>query len=232
MNPTMKAIWWLPRIFAAVGFALLLWASGLYTKEHAFVGRATHTNGTVVDLSYSPSSRGGSFYPVFRFTDVRGQPFTVRSHLGSRPASRHVGEVVPVLYDPANPDGARIASFANLYLATSITTVLGLIFGGMGALWLFLVHRADARAEELRHSGVKIQAKVVGIEERRGITVNNRHPWRITAEAQEPARAGQVFRSANIWMDPTPYVKDTVDVFVDRNDPSKHLIDLGFLPSD
>ncbi len=228
----MKTLWWLPRIFAGVGTTLLLISSWLYTGEHGFVARASRTTGTVVELRFRPSSDGGSYYPIFKFSDARGETHNVSSQVGSRPASRRVGDVVPVLYDPADPAHARMAGFFQLHVGSFITGLLGLIFGGIGFGWLFLARRSDALAEELRHSGVRIQAKVVGVEERRAITVNNRHPWQITAEAEEPGRAGQLFRSGHIWQDPRPYVKETVQVFVDRNDPSRHHVDLSFLPAE
>jgi hypothetical protein len=39
-----------------------------------------------------------------------------------------------------------------------------------------------------------------------------------------------VFKSANIWEDPTPHVGQTVDVLVDRYDPKRYVVPLDFLP--
>ena len=72
---------------------------------------------------------------------------------------------------------------------------------------------------------------MVDIERRTNIRVGSRHPYRIVAQWQDPATGVvQVFRSANIWFDPTQYVGETVDVFVDNADSRRHVVDLDFLP--
>jgi hypothetical protein len=227
----MRVLVWLPRMFAGVGVVMMGASLWLYRGEQGFVRRATRTEGVVTALNYrTDSDGGGAYYPVFRFTDDAGSTHEVQARAGSKPASREVGEQVPVLYDPADPDGARIDSYFNLHVGSFVTTILALVFGGVGIIWLWLARRAAALEEELRRSGVRIEARVVEVEERRNITVNRKHPWRIIAESDEPARAGQRFRSANIWDDPRPHMKETVTVFVDRNDPRRHHVDIGFLP--
>jgi hypothetical protein len=229
---TMRALWLLPRIFAAVGAALLALTFWLYSREQAFVAGASHAVGTVVQLSVDRNDNGSTvYYPIVAFTTARGDSVTVRSKVGSNPPSWRVGDAVDVLYDPADPQGARLAGFFHLHIGSFVFGILGLVFGAIGGIWLYLVRRAAAMAEEVRAHGQRIQAKVIEIERRTNIRVGSKHPFRIIAQGE--ASGGKevvLYRSANIWFDPTEYVGDTVTVFVDHNDPSRHVVDLDFLP--
>lgn len=227
----MRTLRIVPRVFAAVGVLMLFIMSWVHTRERRFVAGAARASGTVVDLEYSRSSDGGAYYPVIRFVTAAGESVTFRSHVGSSPPSHQVGETLEVLYDPAAPQGARTAGFFALYLGSFITGLFALIFGGVGGVWIAIQRRAAAFADEVRRTGRRIEAKVVEIEQRTNIRVGSRHPYRIVAQWQDPAtHAVQVFRSANIWFDPTEYVGETVGVFVDRDEPRRHLVDLDFLP--
>ena len=228
----MRALRIIPRVFAAVGVLMLFIMSWVNTRERRFVAGAARASGTVVDLEYSRSSDGGgAYYPVIRFGTAAGETVTFRSRVGSSPPSHHVGETLEVLYDPAAPQGAHTAGFFALYLGSFITGLFALIFGGVGGIWIAVQRRAAAIAEAVRRTGRRIEAKVVEIERRTNIRVGSRHPYRIVAQWQDPAtQAVQVFRSANIWFDPTEYVGETVGVFVDPYEPRRHVVDLDFLP--
>lgn len=225
----MRALWWFPRVFAGIGLLLLVIGTYVYSREQAFITGATRTEGRIVRMQESHDDDGTTYRPVFEFTDARGQTYTGVSRVGTSHPSRKIGDAVPVLYDPANPDEARIASYFQLHIGSFVLSLLALVFGGVGFVWLYLVRRREAMIEELRLSGARVKAKVIGIHQRTNITVNNRHPWRIEAEAQEASRAGQIYYSGNIWSDPREKVPETVEVWVDRNDPRRHHIELGFI---
>ncbi len=226
----MRTLRVLPRVFAAIGLVLALVAATLYTSERRFVTTATRATGTVVELEGQTDSDGDRmYYPRVRFTTEAGESVTFRGRVGSRPPSYHVGETVEVLYRPGDAAGARIKGFS-LYLGTFVTGLLALIFGGIGGVWLHVERRAAALEEDLRAHGRRVQARVVDVELRTNLTVNNRHPWRIVAEWRERESSEPVtFRSANIWDDPAGKVGETVDVFVDRYDPRRYHVDLEFL---
>jgi hypothetical protein len=228
----MRVLWLLPRIFAGFGLVMLVVTFGLYSREQAFIKRASHAAGTVVDLQFSRGSDGGgAYYPLVAFRDVRGDSFVVRSHAGSNPPSWRRGDAVDVLYDPADPQGARIGSFFQLHLGSFISSTFALVWSLIGGIWLFVDRRGRLVAARLRQDGQRVQAKVVEIQRRTNIRVGMTHPYRIIAQGEAPAGGGVVvYRSANIWFDPTQYVGETVNVFVDRDNPKRHVVDLDFLP--
>jgi hypothetical protein len=228
----VRALWWLPRVFALVGAVLLTIGAWLYMREQAFVTGAARATGTVVDLRYERSSDGGgAYYPTVAFVTAGGDSVTVRSRVGSSPPSWRVGETAEVLYDPANPLDARMSGFFQLHIGSFVLGVLATVFGGIGGIWLYLVGRAAAIAAEVRATGQRIEAKVIEIERRTNIRVGQKSPFRIVAQGEvSGGREVVLYRSANIWFDPTPYVGETVSVYVDRNDPGRHVVDLDFLP--
>lgn len=89
-----------------------------------FVKRAEPAIGRVERFVQSASKRrvngvtreSTTHYPVFSFRDAKGTSHMVTSSTGSGKPAYEAGQEVPVLYDPAAPDSARINSFSNLWL--------------------------------------------------------------------------------------------------------------------
>jgi hypothetical protein len=222
----VRSLYFIPRIFAAVGFVLVLLASWFVTSERRFVRQAERATGTVTDLEYRRDSDGdGSYYPVVAFTTSRGEQVSFRSRTGRNPPAFERGESVGVLYQPADPSQARTATFFSLYGGSFVTSLLALIFGGVGFGWLFVERRARRIAEECRRFGQRIEAKVARIELRTNVSVNRRHPWRVVAEHE-----GREYFSPNIWEDPSGRVGESVTVFVDRHYPKRYVMDVELAP--
>lgn len=218
----MRALYWIPRIFAGVGFVLLLSASMVITSERRFVKSAVRTTGTVTDLDFSrDSDGGGAYFPIVAFTTANGEQQTFRSRSGRNPAAYRVGDRVDVLYPAGDPAGARTAGFFSLFIGSFVLSLLAGIFSSIGFIWLWLERRARKIAEEVRQFGRRVEAKVVGIEHRTSFKVNNRSPYRVIAEHE-----GARFYSANIWENPEGKVGETVSVWVDRNNPKRYAMDL------
>lgn len=95
---------------AAAGGVVLLVGLVLYARTRSFVARALSTQGTVVGLQRAGGSRGTTLRPVVQFPLPDGTIVTFTNRWGSRPGRFGEGDVVPVLYDPAEPATARIAS--------------------------------------------------------------------------------------------------------------------------
>lgn len=228
----MRTLYWLPRIFAAIGTTLLVVALWRYARERGFAARAQRVTGEVVALDLSRNSDGGgTYHPVIRFVTRAGDSVQVRSNAGCNPPCWDVGDRVDVLYDPARPAQARTATFFGQHIASFVFGILGLVFSAVGYAWLFVVRRRAALEEELRRFGRRIEATFVEVERRANLQVNGVHPWRIVCQWQDAtSQEVHVFHSGNIWYDPGEYVKETVPVFVDRNDPRRYVVDISFLP--
>lgn len=101
--------------------------------------------GTVVDNSYQTTVQdgveSGAYFPVVSFIPVDGAPVRFTDGVGSLPPDYEVGESVPVLYDPADPQKARLNSWKRVWFVPTLLMSIGglpfLVFWGwaVGAAW-------------------------------------------------------------------------------------------------
>lgn len=111
---------------------ILIISAGIFISNILFTLRAEKTTGTVVDYRSRRSSKGGVTHAEvveFQGPDGRTVQFVEKTY-----RSRFVmntGHTVNVLYDPNQPEKARINSFAALYSTPLILLIVG------GGLFLF-----------------------------------------------------------------------------------------------
>ena len=62
--------------------------------------------------------------------------------------------------------------------------------------------------------------------------VNGAHPFRIVTQWRNPETSKlHVFRSDNLWFDPSEHIKtQTITVFIDQGNPKKYFVDVSFIP--
>jgi hypothetical protein len=124
-------------VFPLIGGLLFAIGLFLFIRTRIFLGKAQEVQGKVIEMVYSHSSEGGGGYsPVYQFRAISGQMITVRDSLSSSPPMFEVGQTIDVLYDPENPQNARIKRFWNLYFVSILLCGMGLIFGGVGIVLL------------------------------------------------------------------------------------------------
>lgn len=230
----MKSVAVMKWVFMVVGAGLLGLAGWLYQGTSTFIARAATAEGTVVDLARSSGSKGGSTWrPVVRFETPDGEAVQFTSSMGSNPPSHQVGDRVEVLYLPDAPREAKIREYLSLWGPATIVGGIGAVFFLIGAgitLWGVMQRRKE---EDLRLNGTRIEADLQGVEQNTSIGKSGSHPWRLVAQWHDPsANQVHVFRSRNLWLDPTKHVGDRkhVTVFVERGNPKRYHVDLSFLP--
>jgi hypothetical protein len=215
-------------IFAAVfgAFGLVMLAVAAYTAHStlSFRESASSAEGSVVAID------GGR--PVVEFVDSAGASHRVVGTVSSNPPAYDVGERVTVWHRPDRPDDARIDGFLESWFLPTLFGGLGTVFGSIGAgFWLSALRKRRLHAW-LRQFGMRIQAKYTGVMLDTSVRINGRHPWRLTAQWQHPATGVvHTFESDALYFDPTDFVKrETVEVWVDTQDPRRHHLDTAFLP--
>jgi hypothetical protein len=87
--------------------------------------------------SYS-SDTGTSYMPVVEFTGADGEKRKFTDSMASDPPGYEVGETVPVKYDPADPEDARIAKRFRLWFAPALLGGMGVTFLIVGVILLAL----------------------------------------------------------------------------------------------
>jgi len=102
---------------------ILLVASSLFAKStYELQQTGIHTKAEVIKIERQESS----YFPVFRFHDIKGREFTVRSSASSK--SYFVGDSIPILYDSQSPLDAQVDDLQMLYLLPAIFGLLGVFF--------------------------------------------------------------------------------------------------------
>lgn len=126
-------------VFPLIGGLLLAIGVFLFVRTRMFISRAQEVKGTVVRMVWSGggSEGGGGYSPVYQFRTMDGQTIVVTDSLSSNPPMFKEGQMIDVLYDPANPQKARIKKWMNLYFTSVLLGGMGLIFGCVGVVLLF-----------------------------------------------------------------------------------------------
>jgi hypothetical protein len=228
-----RLVYWLPRLFLGIGIvAVAIGAVWTFTTAR-FVSGAERTGGTVIDLSRSEDSEGSVTYsPIVRFkVEGRTIQFTASSSSSSPPS---VGERVEVLYDPDDPHDARLSGFLDLWGGPMIVGGLGIVFAVIGSAIVWATRKpSEADVQSLRMNGLLVQGTSPRVVSCENIDVAGRSPFRVDVDIHDPTKNEvRVLESEHVWFDPTPHVqnRESLDVYVDRNDPERYLVDLSFLP--
>ncbi|MCG8708556.1 DUF3592 domain-containing protein [Brenneria sp. 4F2] len=219
--------------FLVIGIMILGGSGYIFIKDYSFKQNAVSTKGMIIDLVRSTKT-SSSYYPIINFFVSDGKKITFRSNLASTSYAGSDGETVEVLYDPDNPRNAKInpQSAFLFYFAPFIMALMGLTFMLAGSLPLYLIRRKQAMNETLRHSGQPITAKITEIKQNSMLKVNGVHPYRIVAQFTDSAKQTKTFYSANLFYNPEHAIhRDTVTVYVDRNNEKKYYMDISFLPA-
>ena len=227
----MKSVKVMTRVFMLVGVAMLGVAGWLYESTRSFVASAATADGTVVDLARSGGSKS-TWRPVVRFALPDGETVEFTGKVGSNPPSYQRGERVEVLYPPGAPQDAKIRDFLSLWFPATLVGGLGALFFLIGAgitLWGVMQRRKEG---DLRLNGVRVEADL-RVEQNTSIGKSGSHPWRLVGQWHDPStNQVHVFRSRNLWFDPTQHVRDRqhVTVFLERGNPKRYFVDVSFLP--
>lgn len=221
------------RIMLVMGLIVLCAAGYFAYLTYQFQSEAIYAEGQITDLRYSRDNNSSSpvWYPEVTFVDDTGKKNVFKSSVGSSSYRNSLGNVVDVIYRPGDAGNARINSYTELYLGS-------IIFGGIALACLFisviglLLTNSGNRHKRLIHEGKPLIATIVNVELNDAININGRSPWRIVCQWFDP-QSGKVFlfNSANLYYDPSPYIKDkNITVYVARDNLKKYHVDISHLP--
>lgn len=134
-------------IFLLIGLGQLGGATFLVVDTRSDIARADKADGTVIDLIGERDSDGDMmYYPRVRYVTRSGNPVEFTAAVGSSPPAFDIGEPVGVLYDPAEPEEARIDSFFQLWFAALVLGGIGLVFATIGGGGALVAFRARTRS--------------------------------------------------------------------------------------
>lgn len=228
-----KALWIAGGIFGLAGLGMLVGGGFMARNTLAFRARAVSAEGVVVDLIQKRDSKGSSTWsPEVEYRTADGETRTYVSSSSSNPPAWDRGEKVTLRYDPDNPERVRLDGFMDNWFGPTILGGMGAVFSLVGFGIIAAAIRKRRMLAWLESNGMRVQAQYTGVVRDTSVKVNGRSPWALTAQWQHPA-SGEIhtFQSEPVWFDPTDFVqRDTLDVVLDADDPSRHRVDIAFLP--
>jgi len=220
-------------VFFLVGLGISIGAFFSFSSTKAFIASADRAQGKVVSLErrVSTDSDGGqstSYYPVVEYQLSTGKKIVFTSSSGSSPASFRVGEKVEVLYDPQDPNQAKINAFFSKWGATLILSFMGAIFSLVGGIILFFGAREHRGRKWAKKYGREVKAKVTYVGFDRSYAVNGKNPWMVKCEWRDGlTNQLYTFQSESSWSDLRSHlnVGDDIRVKINMRNPKQHWVD-------
>jgi uncharacterized protein DUF3592 len=111
-----------------LGFGLMFLSYHFYEKTEAFLERANHTSGRVVDLKESDSTDDSTYAAVVEYKDDQGANHKFVDSFSSNPPSYRTGQAVNVLYNRENPLEAQIDRGRLNYWLSILLGFAGVLF--------------------------------------------------------------------------------------------------------
>lgn len=226
-------------IFLIDAIGMLTGGYFTYRNTEHFLSVAKSVTGIVISMEKHTDSDSSSvsYSPVIEFIPDSEQSVIFSSSSSSSDPDYLIGDEVAVLYDPADPEKARINSEFEIWGLSVILTSIGAVFLLISAMIFGIPLMRKRRHQRLIENGMAIDANVVDVRMNPHVTVTSggsiRHPYRIIAEWQNPRNGEFVeFRSENIWFNPESYVGKTVRVYVHPEKSKTYYMDTTFLPKD
>jgi len=132
-------------ILFGFGLGLILLVAGVAWLNHqrALLQQGQRVEGTIIDyyqrnLNVRPGElEQQAYYPVFQFRDQSGQQHTVTSLVGGTVGVFEAPKKVLIVYPPAHPEKATVATTRYLWTAPLSFTMIGvgLVALAVRALW-------------------------------------------------------------------------------------------------
>ena len=228
-------------VFFGFGFIWIAFGAFFFINTKFFSSKSYRAAGTVVELkevqrSSTSTSKSSSisFYPVVRYETEGGKHVSFTSSSGSYPSPYKRGDRVTVLYDPKNPQKARIMSFRSMWLAPVLCFGIGGIMLLTGTVILMWGRLSAIKMEWFKQNGIPVKAEIEKISVNKKVRVNGKHPYKIYAKYLNPqTNKIQMFKSKNLWVDPSIHLTERnithIEIWVDPQNYNKYLMNTDFL---
>lgn len=226
----LRGITW---AFVVPGLGMLAGAVFAAAIEISFRASAVQAEGVVLHMVETRSGGGRvSWVPVVAVRLPGGERTEMHVSTGTDANCCEAGDSVTILYDPADPSGARLGGFMASWLLPTMVGGAGLVFTLAGLLAGRMVRGFVRRLATPVEGELElvIEARVAGLRQE----ATPRGPgWVVVARAVDPRTATErLFESAPLPFDPTQQMMGVrrVEVALDPASPSgAYSMDLSFL---
>ena len=207
-------------LFLFTGFAFISMSLITAKLDKVFQENATEAEG-IIDRIYAQD--------VYVAFEANGE--TISTRLNFYSSSMRPGDSITLYYDNDDPYNIR----------TPNSKILNWIFLGVGALLISLglslvlsQFFKRNKNNNLRETGIRLNAEIVNVGLDMRISSNYRHPFVIDCRYQAPDGTFYMFHSDPIWQNPTKYLtNDYIPVYVEPTNYKKYYVDLAsILPNE
>ncbi len=193
----------------------------IYLEASAFQKTAKTTMGYV-------SSTSISYFEIKYYSDDGNERIYSGNH-GGKGKRYHDGEEIKVFYQIDNPDIARVSDGVKGGKKVIFWVSMLLLFN----LYAVYHNRKKNKSENsFKATGRKVEAQVLntGIDESH--TVFKKVPYFVECRWIDPISGKEYNHTIRyVWQDPKTLLagRNTIDVYIDRDDPEKYFMDIAFL---
>jgi hypothetical protein len=207
-------------LFVLCGIAIAV-GVGIYLEAKAFQKIAKVTVGTVANSSLSR-------YEI-KYTSDDGSERIYKGVHSSKGRSYHNGEKLKVFYKTDNPDNMRITDGVRSGKKIVFYTFLLLLFN----MYSVYQGRKKEKSENIfRTAGRKVEAHILKIDKDMTVTIQKKNPYCIDCRWVDSITGKEYTHTIRyVWKDPKILLvgRNSIDVYIDRNDPEKYFMDISFL---
>jgi hypothetical protein len=209
------------KIFFVLCAVTLIAGIILYLEASAFQKNAKITAGTVINS-------GLSRYEVSYVSDDG----ITRIHKGvqsSKGRKYHDGEEIKVFYRNDNPDKMRITDGVR---SGKKVVKIGIIMVLFNVLSVYFDRKRAKSEKNFKTTGRKMEAQILRSDIDTSITIMKKNPYYIDCKWTDPMTGKEYNHTIRyVWQDPKVLLagRNSIDVYVDRNDPEKYFMDIVFL---
>lgn len=141
---TSKKFKFILLFFTLIGVGLLITSGFLYKNQVNFNKRSSFTVGKIYNIAQNDK---GNYAPIFEYI-VKGKKYLKKSKVHSSYILEKVGDKVEVLYDPDNTHNSILNCFDELWFASIITAILGVVFFFVGLFGLKYYYKHQKQPKE------------------------------------------------------------------------------------
>ena len=180
-------------IFGIIGIIFLIASTQIYFFGSIPKDKRVKTTATIIDIDPRQGTLVSYFINDFHYTN----------YLHNNSSNDYIGKTITLYYDKTNPNNImNVTNQIVVYIFASIGVVFIMI---PIIIWGFK-YRKKKIILRLKESGITINAKIKDVKHNVNYQVNGRSPYNIICEWQGMDGKTHIFKSENIWFDPSSII--------------------------
>ncbi len=113
-------------ILLTTGIIFLILSFIVFRNSLSLIKNGYKATAIVIDLQNILSNNTSDLTPIFKFTTTTGQEIIFKGFGASSPPAFNIGEKVNIIYNPDNPNEAKVLTYFGVFGLTIILTALSI----------------------------------------------------------------------------------------------------------